>query len=238
CPSCGGLGHVAVLPGRDTLQPLATVSGLVRSAASARAEVVSPATAEGGGGGRRRRGSRGGRAAEPAETPTPEIPAPEAAQAPAAAEGNGSGGEGGRRLEPELVAVPMEPEQELVYGWMGLSPALLLDPVPDADQLVVRVVRPGADADAVLEEARQQLVAVGSRRRRPRRERGAGAGEAAGEVAGEAVPAETADAPSSLPEAVPAAAAVAGAAPGGNGELPPEDAGEPRRRRRRSSAAV
>ena len=47
CPSCGGLGHVAVLPGKDTLQPLATVSGLVRSAASARAEVVSP--------GRRRR---------------------------------------------------------------------------------------------------------------------------------------------------------------------------------------
>jgi len=36
CPSCGGLGHVAVLPGMDTLQPLATTTGLVRSAASAR----------------------------------------------------------------------------------------------------------------------------------------------------------------------------------------------------------
>lgn len=66
CPSCGGLGHVAVLPGKDTLQPLATVSGLVRSAASARAEVASPANggAETGGSGRRRRGGRGGRGSE------------------------------------------------------------------------------------------------------------------------------------------------------------------------------
>ena len=29
CPSCGGLGHVAVLPGKDLLQPLATAAGLV-----------------------------------------------------------------------------------------------------------------------------------------------------------------------------------------------------------------
>ena len=60
CPSCGGLGHVAVLPGMDTLQPLASVAGLVRSAASARAEVASPATAGETSGGRRRRGGRGG----------------------------------------------------------------------------------------------------------------------------------------------------------------------------------
>ncbi|MEI7667264.1 MAG: Rne/Rng family ribonuclease, partial [Synechococcaceae cyanobacterium ELA263] len=69
CPSCGGLGHVAVLPGRDTLQPLATVSGLVRSAASARSEafVPAPATAAAEGSGRRRRGGRGGRGSETAE---------------------------------------------------------------------------------------------------------------------------------------------------------------------------
>ena len=41
CPSCGGLGHVAVLPGKDLMQPLATATGLVRSAASARAEAPS-----------------------------------------------------------------------------------------------------------------------------------------------------------------------------------------------------
>ena len=57
CPSCGGLGHVAVLPGKDLLQPLATATGLVRSAASARAQVAAPV--ETSGNGRRRRGGRG-----------------------------------------------------------------------------------------------------------------------------------------------------------------------------------
>ncbi len=168
CPSCGGLGHVAVLPGKDSLQPLAAAPGLVRSAASARAEVYSPASAEAGGGGRRRRGGRGGRGgAESVElgsyddtTAITSVPGLSHEAATAAAEPSS------RRPEPELVAVPMDAEQELVYGWLGLNPALLLEPVPTADNLVVRVVRPGEDAEAVLEEARQQLAAAGPRRRR------------------------------------------------------------------------
>ena len=164
CPSCGGLGHVGVMPGQDSLQPLASAGGLVRSAASARAEVLSPSAADGGGG-RRRRGGRGGRAgADSTELPvleetTTALAAPQES-VPAATEASS------RRPEPELVAVPMEPDQQLVYGWLGLNPALLLDPQPSGDNLLVRVVRPGEDADAVLEEARQQLAAAGPRRRR------------------------------------------------------------------------
>jgi len=60
----------------------------------------------------------------------------------------------------------MDDTQELVFGWMGLSPALLLESPPAADNLVVRIVRPGSDPEAVVEEARQQLAASGSRRRR------------------------------------------------------------------------
>jgi ribonuclease E len=189
CPSCGGLGHVAVLPGKDSLQPLAAAPGLVRSAASARAEVLSPAGSESAGG-RRRRGGRGGRVpGEPVEATSYDdttVAGVSHDAATAAAEPSS------RRPEPELVAVPMDPEQELVYGWLGLNPALLLDPVPAADNLVVRVVRPGEDADAVLEEARQQLAAAGPRRRR--RGRGGAAGTAApaaiheAPVAGESLP--------------------------------------------------
>jgi ribonuclease E len=188
CPSCGGLGHVAVLPGKDSLQPLAAAPGLVRSAASARAEVFSPTGAESGGG-RRRRGGRGGRGGSDAaelssyDDTTPAGVSNDAATA--AAEPSS------RRPEPELVAVPMDAEQELVYGWLGLNPALLLDPVPAADNLVVRVVRPGEDAEAVLEEARQQLAAAGPRRRRR------GRGGANGQVAGAPVP------PAAAPTAAP-----------------------------------
>ena len=79
------------------------------------------------------------------------------------------------------MAVPMDAEQELVFGWMGLSPALLLDPPPAGDNLVVRVVRPGDDAEAVLEAARQQLASSGGRRRRRGgRGGGSGSGMAAG----------------------------------------------------------
>jgi len=204
CPSCGGLGHVAVLPGRDTLQPLATVSGLVRTGASSRPEVFVPATPSttpptttttSESSGRRRRGGRGrGSEAPEAGAYTEASAAP--GYEPATAERGerverGERSERGsdsalRRTDHELVAVPMEPQQELVYGWLGLSPVLLLDPMPAADNLLVRVVRPGADAEEVLEEARQQLAAVGSRRRRRGRGGSEGRGETSGDTGGAA----------------------------------------------------
>ena len=172
CPSCGGLGHVAVLPGRDTLQPLATLSGLVRTPTAARSDglAVLPASEPAGSGGvRRRRGGRGGRGGDSAEAPI-SIPGLEvegsAGVAAGTGEFSGGGDAGPRRPEPEILAVPMEDRQELVYGWLGLNPALLLDEPPSGDNLMVRIVRPGEDPSAVIDEARQQLAAAGSRRRR------------------------------------------------------------------------
>ena len=169
CPSCGGLGHVAVLPGKDLSQPLAAETGLVRSVASARSEVVSPADTAANNN-RRRRGGRSRTAAEggssfvelPTESEAPQASTEEAHE-PAIA----------RRQDPELVAVPMTDEQQEVYSWLGLNPALLLDEPPESDNVVVRVVRPGEDEAEVLEEARQQLAASAGRRRR-RGSRGAG----------------------------------------------------------------
>jgi len=174
CPSCGGLGHVVTLPGKDTLQPLAALPGLVRSVASARAEVSSPSAGDAGGR-RRRRGGRGngdgseGYGSElealPLSNGSPTVNASSAAMATAPAES--------RRNDPELLAVAMDDSQELVYGWLGLNPALLADPAPsDLDNVIVRVVRPGEDAEQLLEAARQELAAHGPRRRR--RQRGSG----------------------------------------------------------------
>jgi ribonuclease E len=260
CPSCGGLGHVAVLPGRDTLQPLATVSGLVRSAASARAEVSSPVALEGSGGSRRRRGGRGGRGGDGSEAGTLSDPLA-SAEENLLSPGEESGpDQGPRRQEPEVVAVPMDDTQELVYGWMGLSPALLLESPPAADNLVLRIVRPGSDPEAVLEEARQQLAASGSRRRR----RGRGSSEGR---QGSAEPAldhgADLDTLMEIPlvEITPLVLeesarsfevhSVDGpdhrSAGGGRSEAEPQNgetaaesdaSGEPRRRRRRSSASV
>jgi ribonuclease E len=151
----------------------------------------------------------------------------------------------------------MDATQEEVYGWMGLNPALLLDPMPTGDNVVMRVVRPGCDPEAVLEEARQQSSSYGSRRRR----RGRGGGETrstpsdAGPSASESETDEGVS-PSLAPAAelvtveVPAhrraraledraeeaaQEAAIEASPAGEAA---EESGEPRRRRRRSSATV
>jgi ribonuclease E len=264
CPSCGGLGHVAVLPGKDTLQPLATITGVVRSAASARAEVLSPVGGGESGGGRRRRGGRGrggsGSGAPLVPTLGPGVEIGEHTVVPLLLD-DGTGStittepRESRRPEPELVAVPMEPDQELVFGWMGLNPALLLEEPPASDNVVVRVVRPGSDPEAVLEEARQQLAASGQRRRRGRGGRGNSAGAPAGSAP--AAPAEsglempveitplpeitepetvvTVTVPTRSAEPTPEPVAEA---PAPEPEEPVEDDGAPRRRRRRSSAAV
>ncbi|MED5469200.1 MAG: Rne/Rng family ribonuclease, partial [Cyanobacteriota bacterium] len=116
CPACAGLGHVAVLPGKDLLQPLAMATGLVRSAASARAEAQVPGE---GGNGRRRRGGRirSGAVEMPAHTPPSGVAngvesttsvEPDRQEPSASSEGVI------RRQEPELVAVPMDSGQEEV----------------------------------------------------------------------------------------------------------------------------
>jgi ribonuclease E len=250
-----------VLPGKDLLQPLATASGLVRSAASARAEVLSPAE---GGNGRRRRGGRG----RSGPDTTPVVAAAGAETVVSDENGVDDSQEdtqntaATRRPEPELVAVPMTAEQQEVYGWLGLNPALLLETPPESDNVLVRVVSPGEDPEAVLEEARQQLAASsGRRRRRGRGGRGSGRnGQSApvavseqessvpDRVSSEAEP-ETAPlmveitpleiTPQVLPEpelpsVEPEIAAIAVA----EEEKPEEELEEPRRRRRRSSATA
>lgn len=165
-----------------------------------------------------------------------------------------------RRPEAELVAVPMDAEQEAVYGWLGLNPTLLLDEPPAGDNVVVRVVRPDADAEAVLEEARQQLASSGSRRRRGRSGRGAGAagnGTANGSAPSadpdsrefdqreqrRPAPVEITPLPPQLEPETIVTVSVPTRPPAEPEEQPvavgaePEEDNQPRRRRRRSSAA-
>ncbi len=188
CPSCGGLGHVAVLPGKDLMQPLATATGLVRSAASARAEVPQAGEASNA---RRRRGGRGkvvsaSGPADSGDAPLEEVESATGAATSAAIEPASVS----RRQDPELVAVPMDEDEEQVYGWLGLNPALLLDSQPELDNLMVRIVRPGEDPEQVLEQARQQMSANSGRRRRrgPRgngRSAGTGTGRSAASGSGD-----------------------------------------------------
>ncbi len=187
CPSCGGLGHVAVLPGKDLMQPLATATGLVRSAASARAEAPQSGEASNA---RRRRGARGKAVAASGPVDSSDALLDEMETASASTSVSTSAAiepaSVSRRQDPELVAVPMDEDEEQVYGWLGLNPALLLESQPELDNLMVRVVRPGEDAEQVLEQARQQMSANAGRRRRGPRGNGRGAGTGSGRSAASA----------------------------------------------------
>ena len=248
-------GYEAVLPGKALPQSHASATGLVRSTTLARAEDAAPADA---GGGRRRRGGRG-RAGAASET----IPGDSGLETAVSGESTTEATEpaaANRRQDPELIAVPMDDDQEKVYGWLGLNPVLLLDPPPENDNLLVRVVRPGDDADAVLEDARQQLAASSGRRRRRGSRGGRGAGRQAA-AASLSAPASTSaaaadsEAPllveitpleqSSVSEASPATQMPAeteskSSEPAAAAVADPETSTEearPGRRRRRSSAA-
>ena len=243
----GGAGHVAVLPSKDLLEPLATASGLVRSAALPRAEVAS-SNENAAGSIRRRRGGRGRNGQDSgAAGSLPDageqdfqIPSTQEAQEPALA----------RRQDPELVAVAMTEQQQELFGWLGLNPALLLDQAPQSDNVLVRVVRPGEDEQAVLEEARLQLAASAGRRRRRggRNMRGGTRSLAAAAPAPAAAATPAGGTDPTEPEAAPLAVEItpldndtaetvppvdASADPGN----PQEEGEEPRRRRRRSSAS-
>ena len=174
CPNCAGLGHVATVPGKATMQPLAT--GIVQTpmTPSAAPGDTGPEVANGGGGGnnRRRRRGGGGRSGPPVpvETPTPpsavpdepEIgPLPEAGSSPSSASAS------------ETLAVPMSEEQKMVFSWCGFNPALVAPAPPkDLTAVAVRVVGPGEeDPQPPLVEAKDQPSEGNGAPRRQRRQR-------------------------------------------------------------------
>ncbi len=166
CPNCGGLGHVGVLPGKDLLEPLASASGLVRSTTAPRPDLQTPLD---GSNGRRRRGGRNRSSSELSEIALNQETISESDQINHLQEANDEASQSevsSNRQDPELIAVHMDQAQEEVFGWLGLNPLLLLTPPPEKDNLLIRVVRPGENEAAVLEEALQQLSANSGRRRR------------------------------------------------------------------------
>ncbi|WP_320673926.1 Rne/Rng family ribonuclease [Prochlorococcus sp. MIT 1341] len=171
CPNCGGIGHVGVLPGNDLLQPLAIEQGLVKSITSGKSDLSSSIDANN----TRRKKGRGKITQESTQqefdssTETNldcNIEQSERQEDVAQPEVNNS------RQDPELIAVPMTKEQAQLFGWLGLNPTLLLDPLPENDNLLVKIVLPGEDSESILEEARQQIQEGSLRRRRRGRNSG------------------------------------------------------------------
>ena len=159
CPNCAGLGYVATVPGKATMQPLATGTvqpPVTTTTAPGDTNVVDGAN--GGGNNRRRRRGGGGRSGASAPVETPATPSaaldePETRPSPEAESGPSSAN------APETVAVPMSEDQKLVFSWCGFNPALMAPTPPrDLNTVAVRVVSPGGDTQPPLAEAEDQTT--------------------------------------------------------------------------------
>ena len=177
CPNCAGLGHVITVPGKATMQPLAT--GIVQtpmttSASSASPGDTSPEAANGGGSNRRRRRGGGGRSGASAhvENPTTPSAAPDEPETSPLSE---AGSSPSSASAPETIAVPMSEDQKMVFSWCGFNPALMAPTPPnDLNTVAVRVVSPDEDRQPPLAEAKDQTTdgnGVPRRQRRQRRQR-------------------------------------------------------------------
>lgn len=158
-PNRAGLGYMATVPGKATMQPLATETvqpPVTTTTAPGDTNVVD--RANGGGNNRRRRRGGGARSGASAPVETPATPSaaldePETSPSPEAESGPSSAN------APDTVAVPMSEDQKLVFSWCGFNPALMAPTPPrDLNTVAVRVVGPGGDTQPPLAEAEDQTT--------------------------------------------------------------------------------
>ncbi|WP_320677719.1 Rne/Rng family ribonuclease [Prochlorococcus sp. MIT 1300] len=168
CPHCHGLGLTSVLPGDELAKPIVQEAGLVKSTSSIKFDLQNSLESN------NIRRKRGGRSRSPNELSTLESSLEATGSSNENQEENSSSEVNNNRQEPDIIPVEMNEQEEIVFSALGLSPALLLDPTPDSENLVVRVIRPGESTEQILEEARQDLSTISNRKRRRGRNSGRG----------------------------------------------------------------
>lgn len=182
CPTCGGLGHLAHLPGSDPEDGGESVERVTpRRSVSRSAPIPSiaapsldpsrdeeldltnhPSYQERGTRKRRRRArlgdslSRTSRMLKTGSSPSPEKSVPKPVESNGVALPTKNGTERSKpsradqqkkqveKLPPELITITMTPEEQLVYGFMGISPLVLYDgTVNNPKSALIEVCLPG-----------------------------------------------------------------------------------------------
>ena len=168
CANCGGLGHVAVLPGKELLEPLATAIGLVRSNSSSRSE--NNINIELSNGKKKKNSSSKNKSQYEMEimSSSSEV---NIANDSNYLESEGTDFEssneyGSQKNSSEIILVPMNLEEEEVFSNLGLNPLLLLDKEINNDNLIARIIRPGENSEELILEAKKEIAANANRKRR------------------------------------------------------------------------
>ncbi len=164
CQECGGLGHKALIPGKELLQPLATATGLVSATNSCQSDEQNSTESNN----LRKKRLTKNRTQDLSRSIDTNSSRIEDASNESTTEPNeiNSTEVSNQKPFPEMVGVNIKPAEEEVFSMLGLNPILLLDKVPKNDNLLVRIVREGEDLETVLQESRQQIHSLSNKKRK------------------------------------------------------------------------
>ncbi len=154
CSTCNGLGQIANIPGKEEIQPLAAIGGLIQKEDTSKK--INPTNTKDQSNSKQK--SNNNTASENLSVITSNNA--ESINQESNSEANIN------KKDPDIITVNMSPEEEYVFSSLGLNPILLLDPQPENDNVLVHVVRPGENATDVLEDAIQQVSNNPNKRRK------------------------------------------------------------------------
>ncbi len=151
CSACGGLGHTAAIPGKEEIQPLASIGGLVQTEESSKKTIPSK--------------DFGNVKSKVVENLSEQevFPIPnnnDQTSQDIESDSNSSS------QDPDITAVAMTSDEEYVYSALGLNPILLLEDEPLSNNLIAHIVRPGEEKSTILEEAKQKVSNNANKRRK------------------------------------------------------------------------
>tara|TARA_Y100001968_G_scaffold132178_1_gene120636 strand:+ start:7695 stop:9569 length:1875 start_codon:yes stop_codon:yes gene_type:complete len=71
-----------------------------------------------------------------------------------------------QKQKPELISIEMNEDEEDVYSSLGINPKMKMEDIPSSENLIVHIIRPGDNAQEVLEKAQLDLINNSTKQRR------------------------------------------------------------------------
>ncbi len=162
CPTCSGQGLIGIIPGKDHLEESATESGLVSSNLNIRRDAYKQT--ESNNSKKKKNKSKDDNIGDQDDSGL-HIDNDSSINSEGVAEENNVESFSNKQ-EAELITVGITEEEEEIYSLMGLNPILLTENIPQNENLIVHIVRPGEDEAKVLDDAKKAMIANSNKKRK------------------------------------------------------------------------
>ncbi len=164
CPNCSGKGHITNLPGKEQIQPLANVSGYIPTSNNHQKEnnTIVENDSHKKKRSQRNREQEINAIVEDNENnhETDNTNSSESSQEESSIETFQ------QKQETEIISIKINSEEELVFSSLGFNPILLNENLPETENYIVQIVRPGEDENTIIKEAQEKLAMSSTKKRK------------------------------------------------------------------------